>query len=157
MSRLLPAVGLFALLSLGLHAALQAWTPASGLELMPVFVPASLAVEREQRAQRGQPAGRGGLEAAELAGRLLQRELTPAEAQALAAPLAQLRANRVALLDARGRRHHLNVALMRAGVELGRALDPAQWAWIQGSRDGVKAQREGALFDELERKLATPR
>ncbi|MFM2246282.1 MAG: hypothetical protein RL071_2356, partial [Pseudomonadota bacterium] len=56
-----------------------------------------------------------------------------------------------------GRRHHLNVALMRAGVALGRARDAAPWDWIQGSRDPVKASRAAALFDALERKLAAPR
>jgi hypothetical protein len=153
----LPALALAAALSLGAHAALRLWTPRSGLEVMPVFVPASLAVEQDLRAQRGQPAGRGGLEAAELAAGLLQRPVPPAQAAALSAPLARLAEGRARLLEARGRRHHLNVALMRAGVELGRALDADQWDWIQGSRDQVKASREAALFDALERKLAAPR
>ncbi len=59
------------LLSLGLHAALILNPPASGLETLPIFVPASLEEEVKMRAERGQEAGRGGLEPLELAQVLL--------------------------------------------------------------------------------------
>ena len=146
-------LALIGLLSVIFHAGLRLWTPRSGLEVLPVFVPASLSLEREQRAARGQPAGRGGMEAADLAEQLL-RQPVPAERAAELAPLmAEVRAQRAALLDARGRRHHLNVALMRAGARLGRTLSGDQWGWIQGSRDQVKAGREAELFDRLDATL----
>jgi hypothetical protein len=146
-------IGGLAMLSLIVHG-LSRFTPASsGIELMPIFVPASLQVERERRAERGQPAGRGGMEAAELARVLLDTPLSPEVAARLAPEIQGLKATRLRLLDARERRHHLNVALMRAGVRLGKLLTPEQWAWIQGSRDGVRAQSEAELFSRLEAQL----
>lgn len=149
--QLLAGIGV---LSVVLHLGLRLWAPRSGLELLPVFVPASLSLEREQRAARGQPAGRGGMEAAELAEQLLRQPVPADRAAALGPLIAEVRAQRAALLEARGRRHHLNVALMRAGARLGRTLDGDQWDWIQGSRDQVKAGREAELFDRLESTLA---
>lgn len=149
--KLLAGIGV---LSVVLHLGLRLWSPRSGLELLPVFVPASLSLEREQRAARGQPAGRGGMEAAELADQLLRQPVPADRAAALVPLIAEVRAQRAALLEARGRRHHLNVALMRAGARIGRTLDGDQWDWIQGSRDQVKAGREADLFDRLESTLA---
>ena len=146
-------LALIGVLSVLLHIGLRLWTPRSGLEVLPVFVPASLSLEREQRATRGQPAGRGGMEAAAMAEELLQRPISADRAAELRPLMAEVRAQREALLDARGRRHHLNVALMRAGARLGRTLSADQWDWIQGSRDQVKAGREAALFDRLEAAL----
>ena len=157
MSRLPFAVAALALLTVAGHAALQAWPRASGLETLPIFVPASLEVEDLMRAERGQEAGRGGLEAADLARVLLEERLDPATAAALEAPLARLRAAREALLDARNRRHQLNVALMRSGVSIGRELTPAQWEHVISSRDAVKATEEAALFEELERAVGGQR
>ena len=107
-----------------------------------------------QRAARGQSAGRGGLEAADLAQALLEERFSTETAAALEEPLAAVRAARAALLDARNRRHALNVSLMRAGVDLGRELTPAQWEHVISSRDAVKATEEAALFGELEAALA---
>lgn len=136
------------------HAVLVLRPPASGLATLPIFVPASLEVESVQRAARGQSAGRGGLEAADLAQALLEERFSTETAAALEEPLAAVRGARVALLDARNRRHALNVSLMRAGVDLGRELTPAQWEHVISSRDAVKATEEAALFGELEAALA---
>ena len=65
-----------------------------------------------------------------------------------------MRAAREALLDARNRRHQLNVTLMQAGVRIGRELSPAQWEHVISSRDAVKATEEAQLFDALDRALA---
>lgn len=150
MSRLPWIVAAAALVSVLVHGALVLSPPASGLTTMPIFVPASLEVEALLRAERGQEAGRGGLEAADLARALLNERVDPATAAALEAPLARVRAARESLLDARNRRHQLNVALMRAGVSLGKELTPAQWEHVISSRDEVKALQEGELFDALE-------
>lgn len=136
------------------HIALVACPPASGLATLPIFVPASLEVEASLRAERGQQAGRGGLEAADLAEALLSERFGDETAAALREPLAEVRAARVALLDARNRRHALNVALMRAGVDLGRELTPEQWEHVISSRDAVKATEEAQLFERLEAAIA---
>lgn len=136
------------------HLVLVLRPPGSGLATLPIFVPASLEVESVQRSARGQSAGRGGLEAADLAQALLEERFSTETAAALEEPLAAVRAARAALLDARNRRHALNVSLMRAGVDLGRELTPAQWEHVISSRDAVKATEEAALFGELEATLA---
>lgn len=155
MSRALPTLVLvLGVVSLLVHAALRAAPPASGLESLPIFVPASLEVEQLLRAERGQEAGRGGLEAADLAQALLRERFDAATAARLEAPLQDVRAAREALLDARNRRHQLNVTLMQAGVRIGRELSPAQWEHVISSRDAVKATEEAQLFDALDRALA---
>lgn len=154
MTRALPVVVLLlGVLSVIAHAALRAAPPSSGLETLPIFVPASLEVEALMRAERGQEAGRGGLEAADLARALLDERFDAATAARLQQPLSRLRAAREALLDARNRRHQLNVALMQAGVRIGRELSPPQWQHVISSRDAVKATEEAALFDALERSV----
>lgn len=151
MTRALPLVVLLVgVLSVIAHAALRGSPPASGLETLPIFVPASLEVEALMRTERGQAAGRGGLEAADLARALLQERFDDETASRLTQPLARLRAARHALLDARDRRHQLNVTLMQAGVRIGRELTPPQWTHVISSRDAVKATEEAALFDALE-------
>ncbi|MDP2314490.1 MAG: hypothetical protein Q8P41_16425 [Pseudomonadota bacterium] len=121
-----------------------------GLATMPIFVPVSLEYERQMRTARGQPAGRGGEEAAALARALVEEpDLDPA----LAPQVEALRATRERLLDARGRRHALNVALMDVGVAVVSELTPEQWAAIHMQRDSLRARTEAEVFDRLREKL----
>lgn len=113
--------------------------------VLPIFVPVSLEHEKGMRAERGQPAGRGGEEAVELARALSDRPLPPE-----AAPLVErLRATRLGLLDRRERRHQLNVALMNVGVELGAVLTPEQWEWVVSHRDQLRRTDDAAVFERV--------
>ena len=117
---------------------------------LPIFVPVSLEYERKLRAARSQPAGRGGEEAIALARALLaEEELDPA----LADRVALLSGRREALLDARGRRHALNIALMDVGVAVAAELTPAQWDRIHMRRDELRARTEAEVFSRLLEKL----
>lgn len=121
----------------------------SGLATLPIFVPVSLEYEKQMRAARGQPAGRGGEEAVELARALADEPLDPS----LAPALASLRQTRAQLLDARGRRHVLNIALMDVGVAVVSELTPDQWAAIHMHRDDLRARTEAEVFDRVLEKL----
>lgn len=133
-----------------------AWTarvllaPGPGLATLPIFVPVSLEYEKQMRAARGQPAARGGEEAILLARALVEEDaLDPA----LAPKITALRATRDRLLDARGRRHALNIALMDVGVAVVSELEPAQWDRIHMRRDELRATTEAEVFDRLLGKL----
>lgn len=142
--------------ALGLSCAVHARAlvrPRPGLATLPIFVPVSLEYEREMRAARGQPAGRGGEEAVELARALSEIELDGATKAALAPRIAALRDTRARLLDARGRRHALNIAMMDVGVALTTELTPAQWDRIHMRRDELQARPEAEIFDRLLKKL----
>lgn len=121
----------------------------TGFATLPIFVPVSLEYEQQMRAARGQPAGRGGEEAVELARALLEEPLDPTLAPALTA----LRESRARLLDARGRRHALNIALMDVGVAVVSELTPDQWAAIHMHRDELRARTEAEVFDRVLEKL----
>lgn len=121
----------------------------SGLATLPIFVPVSLEYEQQMRAARGQPSGRGGEEAVELARALLDEPLDPTLEPALTA----LRDTRARLLDARGRRHALNIALMDVGVAVVSELTPDQWAAIHMHRDELRARTEAEVFDRVLEKL----
>ncbi|MES2639090.1 MAG: hypothetical protein V4850_06390 [Myxococcota bacterium] len=125
-------------------------TSGSGFATLPIFVPVSLEYERQMRSARGQPSGRGGEEAVALA-RALTEE--PGLDPALAPQVAALRATRERLLDARGRRHALNIALMDVGVAVAAELTPEQWAEIHMKRDVLRARTEAEVFDRLLEKL----
>lgn len=117
-----------------------------GFATLPIFVPVSLQYEQQLRAQRGQPAARGGEEAFLLAAALLDVDgLDPA----LRPQIEALKATRLRLLDARNRRHALNIALMDVGVAVATQLTPAQWDGIHMRRDAIKAEAEAAVFDRL--------
>lgn len=116
---------------------------------LPIFVPVSLEVEQQMRQQRGQPAKRGGEEAILLAQALLDEDLDPS----LAPKMEALRQTRAKLLDARGRRHDLNIALMDVGVAVTAELTPTQWDHIHMERDTLRARTEAAVFERLEQKL----
>ena len=121
---------------------------------LPIFVPASLAYEQQLRQDRDQPAGQGtGREAAELVQWIqegLQEQPLDAATRARLAPqLLALRDTRAELLEARNRRHALNVAMMQLGVALGRELTPAQWDQVHMSRDLLRAREELLLYDSL--------
>jgi hypothetical protein len=116
---------------------------------LPIFVPVSLEYEQQMRQQRNQPARRGGEEAILLAQALLDEDLDPA----LAPKIDALRQTRAKLLDARGRRHNLNIALMNVGVAVAAELTPAQWDHIHMERDALRARTEAAVFDRLQQKL----
>lgn len=121
-----------------------------GFATLPIFVPVSLEYERQMRSARGQPAGRGGEEAVALARALTDEAgLDPA----LAPQVAALRDTRERLLDARGRRHALNIALMDVGVAVASELTPEQWAEIHMKRDVLRARTEAEVFDRLLEKL----
>lgn len=128
----------------------------SGFATLPVFVPVSLEYEKRMRAERGQPAGRGGEEAFALAeGLLALPELGDLAAKdpTLRGKVEALRETRAALLDARGRRHALNIALMDVGVAVARELEPAQWDRIHMRRDEVRGKAEAEVFDRLLERL----
>lgn len=129
----------------------RAWlTGPSGFATLPIFVPVSLEYEKQLRATRGQPAGRGGEEAASLASALLDE---PSLAPSLAPLVEQLRADRARLLDARGRRHALNIRLMDVGVAVASELDVEQWAQIHMRRDELRARTEHEVFERLLERL----
>jgi hypothetical protein len=121
-----------------------------GFATLPIFVPVSLEYERQMRSSRNQPAGRGGEEAVTLARALLEE---PGLDASLAPRLETLRATRAKLLDARGRRHALNIALMDVGVAVTKELTPAQWDLIHMKRDALRARTEAEIFDRLLEKL----
>jgi hypothetical protein len=123
-----------------------------GFATLPIFVPASLAHEKAMRAERGQPAGKGGVEAVELAETLL-RDPSVAGDPTLAAEVQGLSEDRARLLEARNRRHALNIRLMDVGVEVARELTPAQWDAIHMRRDEVRGKAERDLFARLLEKV----
>lgn len=136
---------------------LLAYQPSS-FATLPIFVPVSLEYERQMRAERGQPARRGGEEAMQLAASLERSvndgRLTPEEARALTPHLQAIARTRAAILDARGRRHNLNIALMDVGVAATRVLTPAQWDAVHMTRDGVRAGADAVVLDRLLKRLA---
>jgi hypothetical protein len=144
----------FAVLTVVAHAALMLWQPRSGLETLPIFVPTSLSVERGMRAERDQPAGRGGTEAVALADALLRTELDETSRAAVALPVSRIKEARSRLLDARNRRHALNVRLMRAATRLGMVLTGEQWEVVLSTRDAVRAGVEADLFERLDAALS---
>lgn len=113
--------------------------------VLPIFVPVSLEHEKAMRARLGQPAGRGGEEAVELARALLD---VPVPAT-LGPTLERLRTTRLALLKLRDQRHQLNVALMNVAVAVGSELSAAQWDHVISHRDTLRAVEDGAVFDRL--------
>jgi hypothetical protein len=124
-----------------------------GFATLPVFVPASLEHERAMREARGQPAGRGGEEALRAAEALLRAPVDPSRAPAQRDALARVRATREALLQARNRRHALNIALMDMAVEVARDLSPEQWDAIHMRRDALRGKAEAELFSRVEAHL----
>jgi hypothetical protein len=137
---------------LAVAAAVQAHAlvkPESGFATMPIFVPLSLEHERAMRDQRGQPAGRGGEEALETARRLAEG---PVDAT-LRPKVEALKETRVKLLDARGRRHALNIRMMDAGVALASVLTPEQWDRVHMRRDALRARIDAETFDRVLEKL----
>lgn len=112
--------------------------------VLPIFVPVSLEMEKAMRAERGQPAGRGGEEAVELARGLGAR---PPADDATRAQLAAMKQSRDHLLQLRDERHQLNTRLMQVGVEVGRVLTPEQWAVIVQKRDELRRPGDAAVFD----------
>ncbi len=132
--------------------ALLATAPA--FATLPIFVPVSLEYERKLRAERSQPAVRGGEEAVAVARALLAEGSGEGEPDpALAVRVAALHVRREALLDARGRRHALNIALMDVGVAIAAELTPAQWDRIHMRRDELRARTEAEVFSRLLEKL----
>lgn len=121
----------------------------SGFATLPIFVPASLKYEQQLRAERRQPAASGGADAAALIEAL---QSDPAAAS-VAPQLARIRALRASLLDARNRRHALNIRMMDVGVAVARELRPAQWDAIHMNRDGLRARSELASYDRLLEKI----
>lgn len=142
-----PLIGLLFASAIGQAIALR--QGGSGFATLPIFVPASLKYEQQLRADRNEPAGKGGGDAAALAQVLLN---DPAAAS-VAPQLAQLRELRAQLLDARNRRHALNIRMMDVGVAVARELSPAQWDAIHMNRDGLRARSELASYDRLLEKI----
>jgi hypothetical protein len=124
-----------------------------GFATLPIFVPDSAIHEQAQRDARGQPAGLGGEEALQAAEALLRAPLDPATTPARQKVMAALRADRARLLDARNRRHALNIRLMDVGVAVARELTPAQWDAIHMRRDAIRGKAERDLFARLLAKL----
>jgi hypothetical protein len=143
--------GALALSCAGHLATLRAADP--GLATLPIFVPTSLAYEQAMRAERGQPAARGGQEAMEIARALLESGDLPEDDPALAAQIAQVRDTRAALLEVRNRRHALNIALMNVGVAITRELDTEQWDQIHMNRDILRTSTEMDIYARLLERL----
>ncbi|MBN1337196.1 MAG: hypothetical protein JXB39_14650 [Deltaproteobacteria bacterium] len=140
-------VGLLALSSAG-----HAWVLLAQerrFAVMPIFVPVSLEHERALREARGQPAGRGGEEAVDLARALEHARLDPEVAAAVAPRLDALRRDREALLGLRNERHRLNVTLMDVGVAVARELSPEQWDAVHMGRDAARAPADRDLFGRV--------
>lgn len=123
----------------------QLLSGGTGFATLPVFVPVSLEYERQMREERGQPAGRGGEEAVETARRLLEAPVDPSKREAI----ERLRDTRAKLLDARGRRHALNIRLMDVGIAVTRELTPAQWDAIHMQRDQLRGKADAELFERV--------
>jgi hypothetical protein len=137
-------------LVLAVSGALQAHAlvkPESGFATMPIFVPVSLEYERQMRAARGQPASDGGEQALRVAERLAA---DGAGLDGLLRPkIEAVRDTRARLLDARGRRHALNIRLMDVGVAVAAELTPAQWDRIHMRRDALRAEADAAVFERV--------
>lgn len=122
----------------------------TGYATLPIFVPVSLEYERQMRSDRQQPAGKGGEEANDLVRELLSRtDVDPA----LAPQIAALKVQRDKLLDARNRRHALNIALMDVGVAVTTQLTPSQWDRIHMQRDAIRGKSDAAVFARVMEKL----
>lgn len=135
-------------LTLGLATNLWLLLRGRGEEhvVLPIFVPVSLEMERAMRAERNQPAGRGGEEAVELARSLAKQP--PGDAPTRE-HLAAMKQSRDHLLKLRDERHQLNTRLMQVGVEVGRVLTPEQWAVIVMKRDELRREGDAAVFDRV--------
>jgi hypothetical protein len=120
-----------------------------GFATLPILVPVSLEHERALRAARGTPAGPTA-DPARLAQALLAAPGTPTVRPE---DIAALRDARLGLLDARERRHALNVRLMDVGIDVARQLTPAQWDSVHMHRDALRRDADAALFDRLLTKL----
>ena len=144
--------GLLALSLLG-----QGWlihSHRSGFSTLPIFVPVSLEYERQLRAQRQQPASRSGDQVLALAQALEHASLPPTTGATLKPRLTALFQTRLQLLEARGRRHELNVALMNVAVRIAQELRPDQWERIHMQRDALRARAEAEVFERVQAKLA---
>lgn len=126
----------------------------SGFATLPILVPVSL--EHERAARAGQPPAVSGEEAIRLAGELLARELTPAQRAALLPEVEAMERTRARMLELRGRRHELNIALMDVGVAVASALTPEQWAQIHMRRDALRARAEADTFGRVLDRLQRP-
>ncbi len=122
----------------------------TGYATLPIFVPVSLEIERQMRAERQQPAGKGAEEASEFMRQLAARpDLDPA----LAPKVEALNVLHRQLLDARSRRHALNIALMDVGVAVTKELTPSQWGRIHMQRDEIRARSDAAVYERVQEKL----
>ena len=125
----------------------------SGFKTLPILVPVSL--EHERAARKGAPAV-SGEEAIRLAGELLARELTEDQRSALRLEVEAMAATRARMLELRGRRHELNIALMDVGVAVAAELTPDQWAQIHMRRDALRAKAEADTFQRVLERLQRP-
>lgn len=151
MSRLPWVVVGLLLVSCGVELGMLLADPPTHATL-PIFVPVSLEMERGMRAQRGQPAGRGGEEAMQVVKALEAVDpatLDDASRSALVTALGTMAQTRAKLLDARNRRHQLNVTLMNVGVDVADELDAAQWDAVQSRRDALRADDDAAVFERV--------
>lgn len=126
----------------------------SGFVTLPILVPVSL--EHERAARAGQPPPVSGEEAVRMAEALLARELTPQQKAAIQPDMDALARTRLRMLELRGRRHALNIALMDVGVSVAEVLTPEQWAQIHMQRDGLRAKAEAETFERVLNRLQSP-
>jgi hypothetical protein len=99
---------------------------------------------------------RGADEAVRMAEALLARELTPQQKAAIQPDMDALARTRLRMLELRGRRHALNIALMDVGVSVAQTLTPEQWAQIHMQRDGLRAKAEAETFGRVLERLQSP-
>ncbi len=125
----------------------------SGFATLPILVPVSLEHERAARAGQSPVSGE---EAVRMAEALLARELTPQQKAAIQPDMDALARTRLRMLELRGRRHALNIALMDVGVSVAQTLTPEQWAQIHMQRDGLRAKAEAETFERVLGRLHSP-
>lgn len=123
----------------------------TGFGTLPIFVPLSLEHERQLRAERAQPPGDNGEQAVRVAEGLIARQA--ALEPTLRPKIEAVRDARAKLLDARDRRHALNVRLMDVGVAVTATLTPAQWDSIHMRRDALRAEADAEVFDRVLQKV----
>lgn len=109
-------------------------------EVMPIVTPVSLQYEKEYLGEK-QP--RSLPDITQVLQRINDKNVD-------STTLAQLKKERLEMLDLRNQRHELNIKMMENAVEILSELTPEQWDFIQSNRDEIQSKIE---LDVLEKVL----